>query len=78
MSDALLRNGTCWWRGRSVEKPPDHRGIQAKPPYAICPNMTRNRGNYVRGREGGEGKDKLELGNHEENDVVSQLGTQTV
>lgn len=33
--------------------------IWAKPPYAICPNMTRNRGNYARIREGGEGKDKL-------------------
>lgn len=21
---AVLRNSTCWWRGRSVEKPPDH------------------------------------------------------
>lgn len=23
-TDAVLRNSTCWWRGRSVEKPPDH------------------------------------------------------
>lgn len=39
--------------------------------------MTRNRGNSERNTEGGERKDKLQLGNHEENDVVSQLGTQT-